>query len=141
MNLEKVNLEKVNWLNLIVNKDARGNLIAIEESLTIPFQIKRVFYMNNVSQDRGGHAHIDTDQVIIAVHGTFKVKLSNDKNNKIFVFKNSEKGLFVPKLTFTELYDFSPNAVCLVLASTTYDIKKSLRNREDYLFYLKTNKS
>ena len=141
MNLEKVNLEKVNWLNLIVNKDDRGNLIAIEESLTIPFQIKRVFYMNNVSQDRGGHAHIDTDQVIIAVYGTFKVKLSNDKNSRVFHFKNSEKGLFVPKLTFTELYDFSPNAVCLVLASTNYDIKKSLRNREDYLSYLKTNKS
>ena len=136
-----MNLEKVNWLNLIVNKDYRGNLIAIEESLTIPFQIKRVFYMNNVSQDRGGHAHIDTDQVIIAVYGTFKVKLSNDKNSRVFHFKNSEKGLFVPKLTFTELYDFSPNAVCLVLASTNYDIKKSLRNREDYLSYLKTNKS
>ncbi len=136
-----MNLEKVNWLNLIVNKDVRGNLIAVEEGLTIPFQIKRVFYMNNVSQDRGGHAHIDTDQVIIAVNGTFKVKLSNDKSNRIFVFKNSEKGLFVPKLTFTELYDFSPNAVCLVLASTNYDIKKSLRNREDYLSYLKTNKS
>ena len=136
-----MNLEKVNWLDLIVNKDVRGNLIAIEESLTIPFQIKRVFYMNNISQDRGGHAHIETDQVIIAVHGTFKVKLSNYKNNRVFVFKNSEKGLFVPKLTFTELYDFSLNAVCLVLASTNYDIKKSLRNREDYLSYLKTNKS
>ena len=136
-----MNLEKVNWLNLIVNKDVRGNLIAVEESITIPFQIKRVFYMNNISQDRGGHAHINTDQVIIAVHGTFKVKLSNDKNSTVFHFKNSEKGLFVHKLIFTELYDFSPNAVCLVLASTNYDIKKSLRNIEDYLSYLKTNKS
>ena len=135
-----MDLKKVKWIELIVNKDNRGNLIAVEEFKTVPFKIKRIFYMNNISDDRGGHAHIDTDQVIIAVHGTFKVKLSNDRNNKIFTFKNSEKGLFVPKLIFAELYEFSPGAVCLVIASTYYDIKKSLRNLEDYLNFIKINR-
>jgi len=132
-----MNLENVKWLDLIVNKDNRGNLIAVEEIKTIPFTIKRIFYLNNVSDDRGGHAHIDTDQVIIAVNGNFKVRLSNYKKSKIFTFKNSEKGLYVPKLIFTELFDFTSQAVCLVLANTNYDIKKSLRNKEDYLKYIR----
>jgi hypothetical protein len=78
------------WFQFNVNKDHRGNLIAIEEYVDIPISIKRIFYMTNVTQDRGGHAHIETDQVIIAINGTFKVSLFNGIKKEIFNLDNSE---------------------------------------------------
>ena len=93
--------------------------------------------MNNVSEDRGGHAHINTDQVIIAVNGSFKVSLTDGNDKQTFEFNNPESGLYVPRLIFTELFDFSSDAVCLVLANTAYDIRQSLRTWQDYLNYIK----
>jgi hypothetical protein len=129
-------LKKVTWIDFGVNRDPRGNLIAIEGEQTIPFSIERIFYMNKVIEDRGGHAHIDTDQVIIAINGSFKVILSDGNENQVFEFNDPEKGLFVPKMIFTELFEFSPDAVCLVLANTHYDIKKSIRTWQEYLNYI-----
>jgi hypothetical protein len=132
-------LKDIAWFKFGVNKDSRGNLIVIEGEQTIPFSIKRIFYMNKVIEDRGGHAHIDTDQVIIAIHGSFKVTLSDGHGKQIFDFNDAEKGLFVPKMIFTELFDFSSDAVCLVLANTHYDIGKSLRTWQEYLNYIEIN--
>lgn len=129
-------LKKVTWIDFGVNRDPRGNLIAIEGEQTIPFSIERIFYMNKVIEDRGGHAHIDTEQVIIAINGSFKVILSDGNENQVFEFNDPEKGLFVPKMIFTELFEFSPDAVCLVLANTHYDIKKSIRTWQEYLNYI-----
>ena len=129
-------LKKVTWTNFGVNRDPRGNLIAIEGEQTIPFSIERIFYMNKVIEDRGGHAHMDTDQVIIAIHGRIKVTLSDGKEKQVFEFNDPEKGLFVPKMIFTELFEFSPDAVCLVLANTHYDIKKSIRTWQEYSNYI-----
>ena len=129
-------LKKVSWANFGVNRDPRGNLIAIEGEKTIPFSIERIFYMNKVIEDRGGHAHMDTDQVIIAINGSFKVALSDGNEKQVFEFNNSEKGLFVPKLIFIELFEFSSDAVCLVLANTHYDIKKSIRTWQEYVNYI-----
>jgi hypothetical protein len=131
-------LKKVMWINFGVNRDPRGNLIAIEGERTIPFSIERIFYMNKVIEDRGGHAHMDTDQVIIAMHGSFKVTLSDGNEKQVFEFNDPEKGLFVPEMIFTELFEFSSDAVCLVLANTHYDIKKSIRTWQEYLNYIAT---
>jgi hypothetical protein len=128
-------LNKVSWIEFPVKQDRRGNLIAIEGDQTIPFSIKRIFYMNNVIEDRGGHAHMDTDQVIIAINGSFNVTLSDGNEKQIFKFNDSKKGLFVPKMIFTELFEFSSDAVCLVLANTHYDIGKSIRTWQEYLNY------
>jgi hypothetical protein len=130
-------LKDVTWFNFNVYNDARGNLIAIEGDKSIPFSIKRIFYMNKVIEDRGGHAHLDTDQVIIAINGSFKVTLSDGNNKQTFEFNNPEKGLLVPKIIFTELFEFSTDAVCLVLANTNYDIGKSIRTWQEYLNYIK----
>ena len=132
-------LKKVMWVNFSVNRDPRGNLIAIEGEQTIPFSIDRIFYMNKVIEDRGGHAHMDTDQVIIAIHGSFKVVLSDGSEKQFFEFNDPEKGLFVPRMVFTELFEFSSDAVCLVLANTHYDIGKSLRTWQEYLNYIEIN--
>jgi hypothetical protein len=132
-------LLEVKWINLSTITDSRGCLTAIESSLDIPIEIKRIFYMHNIVAGRGGHAHIDTDQVIVAINGTFTVMLSDSETRQVYKFNTAEKGLYVPRLTFTDLYDFSPDAVCLVLANTHYNMGMSLRTWDDYISYLKKN--
>jgi len=134
-------MQTINSKSFIFNiktvKDSRGCLSSLEASIDMPIEIKRIFYMHHVVTDRGGHAHTDTDQVIIAMSGTFKIKLFDGINTQEYIMDDCTKGLYVPRLTFTELYDFSPDAVCLVLANTHYDMRKSLRNIHDYLEYIK----
>ena len=125
------------WINLKSNKDPRGVLTSIEECYDIPMDIKRIFYMHHVTEDRGGHAHIDTDQLIIPISGTFKVDLFDGAVRETYDMNDCMKGLYVKRLTFTDLYDFTPDAVCLVLANTHYDMGKSLRSMDAYLEYLK----
>lgn len=131
----------MNWKTIEIKSifDPRGCLSSIEGSSDIPFEIKRIFYMHHVTEDRGGHAHIDTDQVIIPISGSFKVKLFNGKESEVFNLNDCTKGLYAPKLSFTYLYDFSSDAVCLVLANTHYDMGKSLRSMDKYMNYLKEN--
>ncbi len=124
-------------LLLKTNKDPRGALTSIEELIDIPIEINRIFYMHHVEENRGGHAHIDTDQVVIPISGSFKIKLFDGKESKVFDMNDCTKGLYIPRLTFTDLYEFSPNAVCLVLANTHYDMGKSLRSMDAYMSYLK----
>lgn len=119
--------------------DKRGILTAIEGEQDIPFEIKRVFYMHHVVADRGGHAHIDTDQVLIPLHGSLRVVLFNGKEKNEYIMDDCTKGLYIPRLYFTDMYDFAPDTVCLLLSSTHYDIGKSLRSMEEYITYL-TNK-
>ena len=130
---------KYDIIDLKTNKDPRGCLTSVEELLDVPIDIKRIFYMHHVTEDRGGHAHIDTDQIVIPISGTFKIKLFDGKESKVFDMFDSTKGLYIPRLTFTDLYDFSLDAVCLVLANTHYDMGKSLRSMDTYMNYLKEN--
>ena len=125
-------IEEVRWIDLASVNDERGILSSIESSIDIPFEIKRIFYMHHIVSDRGGHAHLDTDQVIIAISGGFQIELYDGTEKVSFTMDNPIKGLFVPRMIFIQLFDFSKDAVCLVLASTHYDIKKSLRNIEAY---------
>lgn len=124
-------------INFRTNPDSRGALTSIEgENQEIPIDIKRIFYMHHVSADRGGHAHIDTDQVLIGISGSFKLRLFDGKESKEFLMDDCTKGIYIPRLTFTDMYDFTPDAVCLVLANTHYDMGKSLRSKAAYLSYL-----
>lgn len=127
------------FINLKTNSDTRGALTSIEEQQDIPIDIKRVFYMHHVTEDRGGHAHIDTDQVVIPICGSFKIKLFDGKEYEVFEMNDCTKGLYISRLIFTDLYDFTPDAVCLVLANTHYDMGMSLRSMDAYMSYLKEN--
>ena len=121
-------------------RDSRGCLTAIEaENRDIPIEVKRIFYMHHVSDDRGGHAHIDTDQVIFAAAGSFRVRLTDGRETRVFLLDDCTRGIYVPRLTFTDLYDFTEDAVCMVLANTHYDIGRSLRSYDAYLSYLKAH--
>lgn len=119
--------------------DPRGCLTAVEGAQDIPFEIKRIFYMHHVSADRGGHAHIDTDQVLISIHGSLRVKLFNGKETEEYVMNDCTKGLYIPRLYFTDMYEFTSETVCLVLSSTHYDMGRSLRSMYAYMTYLKEN--
>lgn len=125
-------------INFRTNPDARGALTSIEgECNDIPIDIKRIFYMHHVVDDRGGHAHIDTDQVLIGISGSFKLKVFDGNETQEYVMDDCTKGVYIPRLTFTDMYDFTPDAVCMVLANTHYDMDKSLRSMDAYMSYLK----
>lgn len=131
-------LDAVRWVELPSNVDARGVLTSIEGGQDVPFEIKRVFYMHHIATDRGGHAHTDTEQVVTAAAGRFKMDLSDGVNTQTYVLDDPTRGVYTPPMVFIRLYDFSPDAVCLVLASTHYDITKSIRSWEAYLEAIKT---
>lgn len=128
-----IKLDEVRLYDLPAVKDSRGILTSVENGIDTPFDIKRIFYVHHVVTDRGGHAHRDTDQVIIAAYGDFKVSLSNGKRTVDYMLDDPSKGLYVPRMIFISLLDFSPGAVCMVLASTHYDIKRSIRSWEEYV--------
>ena len=126
-------LDEVYWIDCPSVRDERGVLTSIECGIDTPFPVNRVFYMHHIVTDRGGHAHMDTDQVVIAISGQFKMKLTDGQSEQTFSLNDATRGLYIPRMIFITLFDFSPGAVCLVLASTHYDIKRSFRNWDDYL--------
>ena len=125
-------LNAVKWIDLPSNVDNRGVLTSIESSIDIPFAIERIFYMHHIVSERGGHAHRDTDQVVFAIYGRFKMDLSDGITTMTLDLDDPMRGIYVPRMVFIRMYDFSPGAVCIVLANTHYDIKKSIRNWDDY---------
>jgi hypothetical protein len=125
------------WRDLQDATDGRGRLTAIEAADHVPFDIARVFYVHEVlpGLERAGHAHIDTDQLAIAVHGSLHAELSDGFQTLQFSLDNPARGLFLPRGVFVRLRSFSPGAVCLVLANTHYDRARSLRSWSDYLAF------
>lgn len=109
-------MRNIRWLDFQDAIDDRGRLTAIEGDNHIPFQIARVFYVHQVSEktDRGGHAHRDTDQVLTCICGSMKVDTSDGSGVSTFVLDNPAKGIYVPRMVYVRLYDFSLGAVLLV---------------------------
>lgn len=126
-------LDAVRWIDLPSSIDARGILTSVEGGIDIPFEIRRVFYMHHINTDRGDHAHKDTEQVIVATAGSFKMDLSDGPHTQTYSLDDPMRGVYTPPMVFIKLHDFSPDAVCMVLASTHYDIAKSIRTWEEYL--------
>jgi mannose-6-phosphate isomerase-like protein (cupin superfamily) len=117
--------------------DTRGNLGVVEKD-TIPFKVSRVYYLYDVPSDsfRGGHAHIECLELLIAVSGSFTVTLDNGNETKSILLNKPGMGLYIPKMTWRELSDFSSGSVCLVMASHEFDEEDYIREKED--FYLTT---
>lgn len=115
--------------------DPRGNLTFIEGGQHIPFDIKRVYYLYDVpgGAERGGHAHKELQQLIIAISGSFDVLLKDGKAEKRFHLNRSYYGLLVNSMIWRELDNFSSGAVCMVLASNLYDESDYYRNYDEFL--------
>jgi hypothetical protein len=130
-------LDAVVWRALQDARDPRGRLTAIEGGLHAPFEIARVFYVHGVTpgEERAGHAHADTDQLAVAVHGSLEIEVADGLQQRRLELDDPARGLFLPRGVFVRLRRFSPGAVCLVLANTHYDRSKSLRSWHDYLAF------
>lgn len=115
----------------IVN--SKGNIGVLEHG-TIPFKIKRVYYLFDVPSGakRGGHAHKELKQVLIAIAGSFDVVLKDGKTKQVITLNRPDKGLLIENNIWRELENFSSGAVCLVLASEVYDEKDYIRSFKDF---------
>ena len=128
-------VELCKTVNLPKISDPRGNLTFIEGGSHIPFDIKRVYYLYDVpgGAERGGHAHKELHQLIIAMSGSFDVVLDDGNQKKRFHLNRSYSGLYVCPMIWRELDNFSSGSVCMVLASNYYDEADYYRNFEDFL--------
>lgn len=128
-------LDLVKMVDLPKVQDARGNLTFIEGGRHIPFDIQRVYYLYDVpgGSERGGHAHKNLQQLIIAMSGSFDVVLTDGKDKERFHLNRSYYGLYVPTMLWRELDNFSSGAVCMVLASNLYDEDDYYREYREYI--------
>lgn len=119
--------------------DERGSLVALEEFKDIPFEIKRVYYMYGTAEGvhRGFHAHKNLEQILICIHGTCKIKLDNGFEQKIVSLEKPYEGLHVKSNMWREMYDFSSDAVLMVLASEYYDESDYIRDYDTFLKMVK----
>lgn len=118
--------------------DKRGQLISLEEFNDIPFRIKRVYYMYDTINDvvRGKHAHKNLEQILVCIHGTCKIKLDNGKETKIIHLEKPYEGLYVSNNMWREMYDFSDDAVLMVLASEPYNEDDYIRDYDEFLEFV-----
>ncbi|HOA55925.1 MAG TPA: FdtA/QdtA family cupin domain-containing protein [Clostridiales bacterium] len=115
--------------------DARGNLVVIEGKKEIPFDIKRIFYIYGAdpSAVRGQHANRNSEFVLININGSSKVRVKDGKGNEeVFILDRPYIGLYIPKMLWKDMYNFSHDAILLVLASEYYDAGEYIRNYEDF---------
>jgi dTDP-4-dehydrorhamnose 3,5-epimerase-like enzyme len=114
--------------------DPRGNLTFIEADAHVPFSIHRVYYLYDVpgGESRGGHAHRELEQLVVAASGSFDVVVDDGTNHERFFLNRSYYGLYIPRLVWRELDNFSSGSVCLVLASQHYDEDDYYRDYEEF---------
>lgn len=133
--ISKLPLENCKIIPLPKIRETRGNLTFIEGNRHVPFEIARVYYLYDVpsGSERGGHAHKELHQLIIAVSGSFDVLLSDAKCEKSFSLNSPSSGLYVDRMVWRELRNFSAGAVSLVCASHPYDELDYFRDKLDFL--------
>ncbi|OBA84272.1 hypothetical protein A9W99_04925 [Mycobacterium sp. 1164966.3] len=122
-----VNLEKI--------ESPKGSLSPLYGGVHVPFAIKRVYYLYDVpgGAERGGHAHRELQQLIVAASGSFAVTLDDGQNRRTVSLDRSYYGLYLPNLIWRELVGFCTGAVCLVFASLPYDEYDYIRDYHDFL--------
>lgn len=123
------------------HSDRRGNLTVVENGKTLPFDVKRVYYLYDVpgGESRGAHAHKELSQLIIAASGSFTVTLDDGKCKRSFFLNRPYQGLYVKPGMWRTLEDFSSGAVCMVLASDVYKVSDYIRTYEDFLKFREDN--
>jgi hypothetical protein len=112
-----------------------GNITIVEGQENIPFDVRRIYYLYDIpsGEDRGGHAHKELHQLIVAASGSFNVLLDDGQNKKIVTLNRPDYGLMVVPGIWRELFEFSSGAICLVLASQKYDQDDYLRSYEQFV--------
>ena len=121
-------------INLPKFLDLRGNLSFLEEDSQIPFKIRRVYWIYDVpgGEHRGGHAFRETEELIVALSGSFDVLLHDGEKEHRFSLNRSYFGVLVPKMIWRTLENFSTNSLALIVASTDYNEKDYIRDFNDF---------
>jgi WxcM-like, C-terminal len=129
-----MSLDRCHLVTLPRIQDTRGNLTFIEGGNHVEFDIKRVYYLYDVpgGAERGGHAHHDLEQLFIAMSGSFDIVLDDGNLRQRFHMNRSYVGLFVPKMIWREIDNFSSGSVCMVLASERYEESDYFREYSDF---------
>ena len=138
--MEKYSVNDCSVLDL--NKhhsDRKGNLTVVQNGITVPFDIKRVYYLYDVpgGESRGSHAHRELSQLIVAASGSFRVVLDDGSAKRTFVLNRPYQGLLVKPGIWRDLDDFSSGAVCMVLASEVYKPEDYIRDYDEFINYRK----
>lgn len=127
--------KNVQMLEFTQKGDKRGHLVVVEGGIDIPFDIKRIFYIYGSDSEviRGQHANRRTEFVLINVSGQSKIKVKDGKGNEaIFVLNRPHTGIYLPKMVWKDMYDFSKDSVLLCLASEHYDMDEYIRDYEEF---------
>lgn len=126
--------DKIRIINLPKIEDMRGNLSFIEEDTHLPFKIKRVYWIYDVpgGERRGGHAFKETEEFIVALSGSFDVVLHNEEKEFHYSLNRSYYGIFVPKMIWRMMENFSTNSLALIIASTDYNEADYIRDFEEF---------
>ncbi len=130
-----MSIDRCQILELPKKHEPRGNLTFIEAGVHVPFDIQRVYYLYDVpgGSERGGHAHKQLHQFIVAMSGSFDIVLDDGQNKKRVHLNRSYNGLYVCPMIWRELDNFSSGSVCMVLASTKYDEADYFREYADFM--------
>ena len=126
---------EITYIPFHQRKNDTGSLVFLEESHEIPFPIRRIYYIYDVAPGtrRGFHAHKKLQQVLISIHGSCKILLDDGKEREVVELNCPDRGLLVQNTVWREMYDFSPGAVLLVLASEYYDESDYIRDYDEFL--------
>ena len=127
-------LNEIQFINFPVIEDVRGNLAFIQNDI-LPFEFKRIYYLFDVPSNafRGGHSHINQDEILIALSGSFEVVLDDGLEKKTILLNKPNIGLPISTGIWRELQNFSSGAVCLVIASDVYDEDDYIRDYDEFL--------
>ena len=127
-------LQKCKLLSIPKIEDPRGNLSVIENNV-IPFEIKRVYYLYDVPSgaERGGHSHIEQQEFLVALSGSFDVILNDGHKEKVVTLNKPFEGLLIANGIWRELKNFSSGSVCLVIASDVFSERDYIREFQDFL--------
>lgn len=119
--------------------DDRGQLVALEGQKEIPFNIKRVYYMYDTGQGvrRGYHAHKRLEQVLVCVHGSCLIHMDDGCSTEEVLLDKPYEGLYIANNIWREMYDFSQDAVLMVLASELYDEQDYIRDYQKFMTYIR----
>ena len=123
-------MDKPHIIQLPKNGDRRGNLSVIEQMKQIPFKVERAFWIYDVPGGafRGGHAYRESEEFIVALSGSFDVVVDDGTQKQVFSLNRSYYGLYVPKMIWRGMENFSTNSLALVLSSTPYDAADYIRD-------------
>jgi len=135
--MKKTSVDDCRIIELDKHHHEKGSISVVENNETVPFDVKRVYYLYDIpgGESRGGHAHKDLYQLIIAASGSFRVILDDGNKKHNFILNRPYQALYIVPGIWRELDDFSSGSVCLVLASSFYDENDYIRNYNEFINY------